>query len=661
MSTPAAIPRVSLTWLLLAQSLVLLPLWWHVPLWLLGLWLGCTLWRVQVFRMRARYPGRLIKVALMLAVAAGVYLSSGTWVGLEATAALLVAAFLLKLLEMQTARDARVVIFLGLFCLAVAYLFDASLGWALYSVLPLLALLAALIGLQQTSLIARPMATLKLAGSLMLQALPLMLLLFVFFPRLEPLWSLPLPAPGQGVTGLSESMSPADVASLSQSGEMAFRASFEGAIPPKRDLYWRALSLDVYDGRTWSQSPWIQTQLAALWQATGPSLTYQVIQQPSGKPWLFALDVARTALPGVRQLSDGRLQRRRPVDQPLMYAVTSWPQVIREPQLAPPALRTALQLPAQGDPRTRQWAQDLHARFSTAPALVNEMLRQFRELPFHYTLNPPVLGRDSIDEFLFDSRRGFCAHYAGAMVYALRVAGVPARVVAGYQGGEVNPAGNYLTVRQFEAHAWVEYWQSGIGWQRADPTAAVAPARVEQGLQQALSADEEFLAGSPFSPLRYPHLTWLNDLRLQWDNLNYGWQRWVLEYQGERQIEFLARWFQGLQRWALPVGGLLFMVLASVWLLKPWQRRTDPQLKEFVAFERLLRRRGLVRHTGEGAMAFAERAAARLPKQSEAILAFAYAFMAQRYAGRPVSREQLRAALTTLRRQLANAPGPGPR
>ena len=656
MSTPVAIPRVSLTWLLLAQSLVLVPLWWHVPVWLLGLWLGCTLWRVQVFRMRARYPGRLVKLALMLAVAAGVYFSSGTWVGLEATAALLVAAFLLKLLEMQTARDARVVIFLGLFCLAVAYLFDATLGWALYSLLPLLALLAALIGLQQTQLIVRPMATLKLSASLVLQALPLMLLLFVFFPRLEPLWSLPLPKPGQGVTGLSDSMTPAEVANLSQSSEVAFRASFAGAIPAKRELYWRALSLDVYDGRTWSQSPWVQTQAAPAWQPVGPALEYQIIQQPSGKPWLFALDVARTTLPGVRQLNDGRLQRRRPVDQALMYALTSWPQVVREPELVPLARRTALQLPAQGDPRTRQWAQDLHTRFGTTDALVNEMLRQFRELPFHYTLNPPVLGRDSIDAFLFDSRRGFCAHYAGAMVYALRVAGVPSRVVAGYQGGELNPAGNYLTVRQFEAHAWVEYWQAGSGWQRADPTAAVAPARVEQGLQQALSADEEFLAGSPFSPLRYPQLTWLNDLRLQWDNLNYGWQRWVLEYQGERQVEFLARWFQGLQRWALLIGGLSFMILASLWLLKPWQRRVDAQLKEFVAFERLMRRQGVVRDTGEGAMAFAERAAVHLPAQREAILAFASAFTAQRYAGKPISREQLRAALTTLRRELGRTP-----
>lgn len=656
MSAVPVIPRVSLTWLLLAQALVLVPLWLHVPLWLMALWLACSLWRVQIFRMRAVYPGRLFKLLLMLAVGVGVYASSGSLVGLDATAALLVAAFVLKVLEMQGARDARVVIFLGLFCLAVAYLFDASLGWALYSLLPLAALLAALIGLQHSSSIGRPAAALKLALRLVGQALPLMLLLFVFFPRLQPLWSLPLTNPNQGVTGLSENMSPGDMANLGQSAEVAFRASFEGPIPAKRELYWRALSLDAYNGRTWSQSAWVQSQPAPTWQPVGPAISYRIVQQPSAKPWLVALDVARTDLDQVRQMADGRLQRRLPIDQPLLYGVTSWPQVVREPQLAPLARRAALQLPNGGEPRTRQWATALKARFDQPDALAGEMLRMFAQEPFHYTLTPPLLGANSIDEFLFDSRRGFCAHYAGAMVFALRAAGIPARVVAGYQGGELNPAGNYLTVRQFDAHAWVEYWQEGIGWRTADPTAAVAPARVEQGLQQALSADEAFLAGSPFSPLRYPQLAWLNTLRLQWDSLNYGWQRWVLGYQGQMQVEFFERWFKGLQRWALPLGGLLIMAVLALCLLKPWQQRGDPQLRHYQRFEQLLRRHGLRRGPGEGAMDFAERAAAHLPAQRESIMTFAQAFHAQRYAGQVVSEKYLQASLQTLRRQLARAP-----
>lgn len=652
MSVAAAIPRVSLGWLLLAQALVLLPLWFHVPLWMLGLWLGCTVWRVQIFRMRVGHPGRVLKALLMLLTAGGVYLSSDSVFSLDATAALLVAAANLKMLEMRSSRDARVLVLLGLFSVAVGYLFDASLPWALYSLLPIATLLAALIGLQQAALIAKPLATLRLALAMLGQALPLMLVLFVFFPRLEPFWSLPLPSANQARTGLDDSMSVADITQLGRSTEVAFRASFDGPIPPKRELYWRALTLGRYDGRTWSQSPQVDVQPAPAWQPQGPAYTYRVVQQPSGKPWLFALDVARTDLPNVRQLSDFRLQRRRPVDQPLLYAVSSWPQASREPQLSEASRRQALQLPASGEPRSREWGRQLRAQYADPQALVQAMLNDFRQQQFHYTLNPPALGRDSIDEFLFDSRRGFCAHYAGAMVFVLRAAGVPARMVVGYLGGEVNPAGEFLTVRQFEAHAWVEYWQAGVGWRSVDPTGAVAPQRVEQGLEQALAADEGFLDDSLFSPLRYRNLAWLNGLRLEWDNLNYGWQRWVLGYQGQQQTSFLKRWFQGLEQVVLPVAGVLLLGLLALLLLKPWQHRADPRLRQFRAFEKLLRRHGLLLQSGEGPNAFAARAALQLPAQAPSIEAFARAFSASRYADDHAAGALLDEHLKSLRRDL---------
>lgn len=652
MSAGATIPRVSLGWLLLAQALVLVPLWFHVPLWMLGLWLGCTLWRIQIFRMRAGHPGRLLKALLMLLTAAAVYLSTDSVFSLDATAALLVAAANLKLLEMRSSRDARVLVLLGLFSVAVGYLFDASLPWALYSLLPIATLLAALIGLQQTLLIGRPMATFRLALAMLGQALPLMLLLFVFFPRLEPLWSLPLPSANQAMTGLDDSMSVADITQLGRSTEVAFRASFDGPIPAKRELYWRALTLGRYDGRTWSQSPQVDLQPAPAWQPQGPAYSYRIIQQPSGKPWLFALDVARTDLPNVRQLGDFRLQRRRPVDQPLLYAVSSWPQASREPRLSEAGRRQALQLPASGDVRSRDLGRQLQARYTSPDAVVQALLNQFQQQPFHYTLNPPALGRDSIDEFLFESRRGFCAHYAGAMTFVLRAAGVPARMVVGYQGGELNPAGGFLTVRQYEAHAWVEYWQAGIGWRSVDPTGAVAPQRVEQGLEQALAADEGFLDDSPFSPLRYRNLAWLNGLRLEWDNLNYGWQRWVLGYQGQQQSNLLKRWFQGLEQVILPVAGVVLLSLLALLLLKPWQHRADPRLRQFRVFEQLLRRHGLLRQSGEGPNAFAARAALRLPAQAPLIEAFAQAFSAARYADDHAAGALLDEHLNTLRRHL---------
>lgn len=645
------IPRTSLTWLLLAQALVIVPFLQHLPVSIILLWLGCTLWRVQIFRMRARNPGTWVKSGLLVGTAGGVYLARGSLVGLDAGAALLIAAFVLKMLEMQTRRDALVLIFLGFFCVAVGYLFESELLWGVFTLLPVCTLLAALIGLHQSNLSSGASSTLKLAAKLMLQAVPLMLLLFLFFPRLEPLWSLPQPG-GKALTGLSDSMTPADVAELSKSPALVMRASFSGPLPPRNQLYWRALTLEQFDGRRWSQSARAQTVQLPDWRKYGEPLSYNIVLEPSGRPWLLALDTAENAQTDVRQMSDFRLQRRRPVDQALMYDLRSWPDAVRDAQLTENIQRQDLQLPAKGNPQARQWAADLLRRYPKPDALVNAMLEYFNREPYHYTLKPPTLGADTVDSFLFDSRAGFCAHYAGAMTFVLRAAGIPARVVAGYQGGEWNEGGRYLTVRQYDAHAWVEYWQAGVGWRSVDPTAAVAPQRIEQGLEQALAADEDFLQDSPMSALRYRNVAWLNALRMDWDSLNYGWQRWVLGYQGQQQLQVLSRWFSGFDAPVFGAGALLILGAMALWLLKPWQRESDSQLRLFNAFERLLARHGLHRLPGEGAEAFARRAVAQFPQQADAIEDFVGEFQAQRYAGQSTSAAQLRRSLKRLRRRL---------
>jgi transglutaminase-like putative cysteine protease len=645
------VPRDTLTWLLLAQMLVIVPFLTHLPVSIIALWLGCTVWRVQVFRTRVRMPGSWVKSGLLVGTAGGVYLARGSLVGLDAGAALLIAAFVLKMLEMNTRRDALVLIFLGFFCVVVGYLFEDSLPWALFSLLPVGALLASLIGLQQSDMTRRSAGTLKLAFKLMLQALPLMLLLFLFFPRLDPLWSLPQPG-NKGTTGLSDNMAPGDIAELSKSPALVFRASFQGAVPARQHLYWRALTLEQFDGRRWSQSTRAQTVQIAQWRRQGDPVAYNIVMEASGRPWLPSLDVAETTLSDVRQMSDFRLQRRRPVDQPLMYAVNSWPEAIRDAQMSEQIQRQDLQLPARGNPQARQWAADLASRHAQPDALVAAILDYFSDRPFVYTLKPSTLGADGIDEFLFASRQGFCAHYAGAMTFVLRAAGVPARVVAGYQGGELNPQGQYLTVRQFDAHAWVEYWQPGVGWRSADPTAAVAPERIEQGLEQALAAEEDFLVDSPMSPLRYRNVAWINDLRLGWDNLNYNWQRWVLGYQGQQQLQVLGRWFAGFQMPVFIGAAAVVMALMALWIFKPWRRESDSQLRVFIAFERLLRRHGLRRMPGEGAQAFCHRAVLFFPQHAQAIEEFVAEFQAQRYAGHSASAQQLRQRLRALRRQL---------
>ncbi|WP_137885534.1 DUF3488 and transglutaminase-like domain-containing protein [Pseudomonas sp. 2FE] len=655
MSAAQPIPRISLTWLLVAQALVIIPHLAHLPLWIIGLWLGCAGWRIQIFRMRAGYPDTWVKAGLAVGIVGGVLLSRGSLIGLDAGVLLLIAAFILKLVEMRTRRDALVLILLGFFAVVTAYLFDDSLLAALFSLLPVTALLAALIGLQQSAFAMHPWPTLRLAAGLLLQALPLMLLLFVFFPRLGPLWSLPGPR-DQGVSGLSDSMAPSDIAELSRSAELAFRASFDGPPPPRNQLYWRALTLERFDGRRWSQAAGAQSAAPPAWEQRGEPLSYSIIMQPSARPWLFSLDVATTDLAQTRLMSDFRLERQQPVEQTLLYRVTSWPQALREPADSSTALRRALQLPAQGDPRSRAWALELKRQYPQPQALVQALLGHFNREPYAYTLRPPPVGADSIDEFLFRTRSGFCAHYAGAMTFVLRAAGIPARVVAGYQGGELSATGNYLQVRQFDAHAWVEYWLPEQGWVSVDPTFQVAPERIEQGLEQAIAGEQSFLEGSPLSLLRYRDINWLNQLRMGWDNLNHGWQRWVLGYQGEQQVQLLQRWFGRLEArdlvLALVGGGGLLLGLLALALFKPWRRERDLQQRLYRHFERLLARHGLRRAAGEGARAFAERAGQAMPAQAEQIRAFAAAFEAQRYAGRSAEPAELRQRLAQLRRAL---------
>jgi transglutaminase-like putative cysteine protease len=649
-----AIPRISLTWLLVAQALVIVPHLGHLPLWVIGLWLGCAGWRVQIFRMRVGYPTRLAKAGLMLAAAAGVLASRGSLVGLDAGVVLLIAAFVLKLVELRSKRDALVLILLGFFCVVTAYLFDDSLLAAAYSLLPVSTLLAALIGLQQSRLAMRPWPTLRLSLGLLAQALPLMLLLFVFFPRLGPLWALP--NPNKALSGLSDSMAPADIAELSKSDELVFTATFNGVPPARAQLYWRALTLEHFDGRRWSQAPLASQNNAAQWTASGQPWEYSVIAQASGRNWLYALDVARSEEGGIQARRDFSLQSQQPLEQAMQYRVRSWPDVLRDADLPISGLADSLQLPAEGDPRSRAWARELLARHPSPDALVQALLQHFNHEPYHYTLKPPPVGVDSIDEFLFRTRRGFCAHYAGAMTFVLRAAGIPARVVAGYQGGELNPRGNFLTVRQFDAHAWVEYWQAGQGWTSVDPTFAVAPERIEQGLEQALSDEQSFLADSPLSPLRYRQVAWLNQLRLSWDDLNYGWQRWVLGYQGAQQLQLLQRWFGRMDGQVLGLalvgGGGLLLGLLALFLFKPWRRERDPLLRQFRRFERLLGRHGVPRQAAEGPRAYAERAARQLPAQAEAIKAFAQAFEAQQYADATLDAQALVRCLRQLRRDL---------
>jgi len=650
-----SIPRNSLVWLLIAQVLVIGPLLWHVPIWIVGLWLVCAAWRIQVFRMRMQFPKAIVKVAMMVSAAFAVYLSRGSLVGLDAGVALLLTAFVLKLVELRSKRDALVLIYLGFFTVVTSYLFDDSILAAGFSLLSVAALLAAMVGLQQTGLAGQPKKTLAQAAAILLQAIPVALLLFLFFPRLDPLWVLPAPK-DKGVTGISDRMSPGDIAELSQSSELVFRASFDGEIPAKSQLYWRALTLPYFDGRTWHMQNMTSDLLTPEWQAQGEMLEYSVIMQPSSRTWLYSLAVSETEQKDIRLMNDFRLQHNTPIHRTYLYQAQAWPDALAEPKLSPEKYRFHLQLPRIVNPQTREWAQQLRHSYADDESLVQALLRHFNQEPYFYTLKPPRLGKHSVDEFLFATQSGFCEHYSSSMVFVLRAAGIPARVVTGYQGGEINRAENYVQVRQYDAHSWVEYWRLGFGWHRVDPTFQVAPERIEQGLQEALRG--ESLNTGLFSPLSYRHIGWINQLRVSWDTLNYNWQKNVLGYQAERQKNWLKSWL-GEISWqkigiSLVIAIALLLAAISLWLFKPWQVRLSETQRLLRQFERVMAKRRYIREPAEGLRAFQQRIKEDLsPPQQVALESFVHSYEQVEYAGQPVPAEQLKQQLKIIRQSLA--------
>ncbi|MFT0211040.1 DUF3488 and transglutaminase-like domain-containing protein [Pseudomonas sp. F1_0610] len=650
------LPRTSITWLLVAQALVIVPLTFYLPFWATLLWLFCAGWRIQIYRSKLKYPKSLMKISLMLACAAAIFFSRGTLIGVDAGVALLISAFTLKLIEVRTNRDALVVIFLGFFCLLTHYLFDAGILPALFSLISFSALLATLIGLQQTPNSIKPMATWRMAWTLILQAVPLMLVLFLFFPRLSPLWALPAPS-DQARTGLSESMTPGDVAKLSQSADLVFRVSFTGKAPEHKDLYWRALTFSHFDGQTWSAGNTYAGMAGRelKWQRRGQALDYQVIMEPNNKHWLYALDTATSSAPGITQQSDFSLQRLSPVTSLYGYKVQSWPAALRQGNLSERQQQRYLQLPATGNIESREFARNLLENAGSTDAFAEKMLAYFNQQPYYYTLTPPTLGENSVDEFMFSSRQGFCAHYAGAAVFMFRAAGIPARMVVGYQGGEFNQEKNFVQVRQLDAHAWVEYWQADVGWTTIDPTFAVAPERIELGLEAALSGQEGYLAESPFSPLNYSKYAWVNKLRGFWDNLNYQWQIKVLNFQSDEQESWFSALF-GNWSWqsiALFLVSSISIIILVVMLLmfKPWVHKYTPLQRLQNNLDKFLLKKNLPRHETEGLHSYFERIEPQLTVEQKVILLeFIRNWDACLYRKSLVNIKVLRVSLAKLRR-----------
>lgn len=602
-----ALEHGAIAWLLAVAVATAAPHVSHLPLWLSLLAGGILLWRAWLWRQNARLPARGLLALLVVAGLAGIGWEYHTLFGRDAGVALLVFFIALKPMEMRTRRDAVVVVMLGFFLLLTHYFYSQSIptgAWLLAAATLLAATLIRLHGGAQP-----PGAILRYAALLLAQAVPFMLIAFVLFPRVAgPLWGLPRDAYA-GLTGLSNQMSPGSLDNLIQSGAIAFRVQFSGEVPEKSLLYWRGPVFNHYDGETWRATPaYLQRggkAPAIEWR--GRTYNYVITLEAHNLRWLLPLDLPLKLPDDSALMPTLETLAREPVRNRTRFAFTSGVDFVASRQEAPALLQQALRLPRAVNPRARELAQAWQARFKTAEMISNAALRFFRQEDFVFTLQPPLLGENAVDDFLFDTKSGFCEHYASAYVFLMRAAGVPARVVTGYQGGEINPIDGYLTVRQSDAHAWAEIWLAEKGWVRVDPTGAVAPARIEQGIEAALPA------GDPLPALLRIDADWLRDLRNRWEATSNTWNQWVLGYNPQRQREVLSRLGMGDPDWrsmtaALAVLSAVALCFVAVWTL--YRRRTaSAAQRAWQRFCSKLKRLGIARADWEGPLAFAGRVA----------------------------------------------------
>lgn len=649
-------------WQLAALLAAVLPQLGRLPSWLAAAVALACLWRLPIVEKRIGAPGTVLRLLLLLAGMAGVFVSHRTLLGPEGGVSFLILAALLKMLESRTMRDAFISAVLDFFILATVFLFSQSLPLTLYVLVASVVVVAALLVLQQ-----RPGAgllrTLRRAALLAGQALPLMLVLFIFFPRLPPMWTLNV-SQGGARTGMSDSMSPGDISNLSESTAVAFRVEFRGARPPGSQLYWRGLVFTYFDGSRWSRNevlgaplPLAQGEMPSWVSGTAAderSLRYRVILEPTDQPWLFALVVPRSPTAGVGLSRDLTLVNREPVFKRLNYEVRSWPRARFDTETLPTWIhRQALQLPAGGNPEARRLAQRWRNSSASPERYVQYVLDFFREERFFYTMEPPPLGEQRIDDFLFRSRRGFCEHYASSFVFLMRAAGIPARVVAGYQGGEQSPLGDYWLVRQMDAHAWTEIWLPGKGWITVDPTAAVAPQRIEQGAARAAAA-REYWGESAAGALRHNNYRLLKGLRNVADYVNYRWQRDVLGYDSDSQAGLMQRLLgdSGLQRQLAGMVVALAVIagLLLLWALRGERREQHPLDRIYRRYCARLARHGIVREAGESPQAYARRVARAWPELAAEAEEFARLYARLRYRRPDADEEALRRRLCRIAR-----------
>ena len=603
------------TLILFSVIMVLLPLVPHLPLWLTVFSLVLIVWRLLYDLGRIPLPGRAVRLLMIMAILGAIIFNYYTLFGRTAGSAFLALLLCMKLLEMHDQRDQMIVIFLASFIVVLGFLFSQSLFTGIYMIFEVTILTTTMISINRqpatdTSYVSTYKYNLSLASRMLLQAAPLCLLLFILFPRVPgPLWSLPEDA-GGATTGLSEEMSPGRISQLSNNDAVAFRVKFKDVIPKATELYWRGPVLWRFDGIRWdAPKSQLTLRLETEHEKFGAAVDYSLTLEPHQQRWLFALDLPDSLPKRTRMSSELQVLSLKVIDKVTRFELRSHTHYLIEPN-TPQNIQRYLTLPANIAPRSQELVQTWLLTSSNKSQIAQKALAYFRDQDFYYSRNPPLLFDDPVDEFLFQTRKGYCEHFASAFTVMMRQAGIPARVVTGYLGGEMNPLSDYMIIRQSDAHAWSEIWLEQQGWLRIDPTSIIPPERIESTVDIVRRQLQTNLNNRPIE------LTWIGQsfrqARFAWDAVNNRWNQWIIGFNEKRQFALLHSLGMPNITWR-GMTFLLFtmmsivLIVVSVVLFRNSTQQPDRINKLYHQFQNKMAMLGFTKQQNESARQFAKR------------------------------------------------------
>jgi len=635
---------------LVSIGLITLPHINHIPLPIFFVFNTLLVWRFICIWNKKYLPNGATLFVVTFAAIILLYQQHQGIFGRDAGTSIFITALGLKLLEINKERDLYLVTYLAFIVAVSQFLFQQSILMAVYILIVTCVLLATLISINSQKPETFP--ALKTAAVIVLQALPISIILFVLFPRVEaPHWMM-FGQQSSAKTGLSDSLEPGAISQLGMSDELVFRVKFTDKLPARKNRYWRGPVYSYTDGQRWTELK-LPTANDILSQPTytGTKYQYTLMMEPQDRDWVFGLDMPFSFPQKLKQNSQYQLINPRNKNQRAEYKITSYPQY-NTGAISDKEYTDNVQLPNPPSRILKHLVKQLGGYDKPAEFFIQSVLMHFKQEDFHYTLRPPLMGDKPIETFLFESRYGFCSHYATAFVYLMRIAEIPARVIGGYQGGELNQVGNFLEVRQANAHAWAEVWLENKGWVRFDPTAAIAPERIEQDVDIDLQIATGIANFSPLFSNASNVLPWMKQARQMWNNVDYSWQRWVINYSAENQTQFLSLLgihnIKSIIYWLIACIGGISSILAWV-ILRKKPEKLAKDLMLYQVFCKKMSQVGFDKDAAETAESFCLRIQKNRPDLASKVKKITQIYTRLHYEKQPMEND-----LFLLKQELAN-------